>query len=154
MLTGAALQDHRKRQGLSRTALAALAGVHPDTVRYWERKANVDLRGYAPDRILRALGLAGVSQRGIYPGPRFSGYFSTTTRARGGVLTETDLPAVTTRRSWRCGARTRKGTPCQAKAMPGKTRCKFHGGLSTGPKTREGRDRIAEAQRRRWAKSR
>jgi hypothetical protein len=28
---------------------------------------------------------------------------------------------------------------------------KFHGGLSTGPKTPEGRARIAEAQRKRWA---
>jgi uncharacterized protein YjiS (DUF1127 family) len=32
----------------------------------------------------------------------------------------------------------------------GKARCRFHGGLSTGPKTQAGRARIAEAQRRRW----
>ncbi len=32
----------------------------------------------------------------------------------------------------------------------GKARCRFHGGLSTGPKTAAGRARIAEAQRRRW----
>jgi len=32
----------------------------------------------------------------------------------------------------------------------GKARCRFHGGLSTGPKTEAGRTRIAEAQRRRW----
>ena len=51
----------------------------------------------------------------------------------------------------RCGAQTRKGTPCKAKALPGKTRCKFHGGMSTGPKTAEGRQKIADAQRRRWA---
>lgn len=50
-----------------------------------------------------------------------------------------------------CGARTRKGTPCKAKALQGKTRCRFHGGLSTGPKTPEGRERIAAAQRKRWA---
>jgi hypothetical protein len=31
----------------------------------------------------------------------------------------------------------------------GKARCRFHGGLSTGPKTQAGRARIAEAQRRR-----
>ena len=31
-------------------------------------------------------------------------------------------------------------------------RCRLHGGLSTGPKTPEGRARIAEAQRRRWAR--
>ena len=32
----------------------------------------------------------------------------------------------------------------------GKARCRFHGGLSTGPKTEAGRARIAETQRRRW----
>lgn len=51
-----------------------------------------------------------------------------------------------------CGARTtRKGTPCRNKSEPGRKRCKFHGGRSTGPKTTEGRERIAEAQRKRWA---
>ena len=29
-------------------------------------------------------------------------------------------------------------------------RCKFHGGHSTGPRTQEGRNRIARAQRERW----
>jgi hypothetical protein len=32
----------------------------------------------------------------------------------------------------------------------GKGRCRFHGGLSTGPKTEAGRAGITEAQRRRW----
>jgi hypothetical protein len=32
---------------------------------------------------------------------------------------------------------------------PGKARCHYHGGLSTGPKTEAGRNRIAAAQRRR-----
>jgi hypothetical protein len=36
--------------------------------------------------------------------------------------------------------------------MPGKRRCKFHGGASTGPKTSEGRATISAAQRVRWAK--
>lgn len=51
-----------------------------------------------------------------------------------------------------CGAKTtRKGTPCRNKSEPGRRRCKFHGGMSTGPRTKEGKARIAEAQRRRWA---
>jgi hypothetical protein len=50
-----------------------------------------------------------------------------------------------------CGAQTRKGQPCRLLAEPGRRRCKFHGGKSTGPRTPEGRARIAEAQRRRWA---
>lgn len=49
-----------------------------------------------------------------------------------------------------CGARTRKGTACLVRVEPGKRRCRFHGGLSTGPKTEEGKARIAAAQRRRW----
>jgi hypothetical protein len=49
-----------------------------------------------------------------------------------------------------CGARNRQGRPCAVRVEPGKTRCRFHGGLSTGPRTPEGRQRIAAAQRRRW----
>ncbi len=49
-----------------------------------------------------------------------------------------------------CGAKTRKGAPCRMKSEPGKKRCKFHGGKSTGPRTQEGRQRIAAAQVRRW----
>ena len=52
-----------------------------------------------------------------------------------------------------CGAKTRKGTPCKALSEPGKRRCKLHGGKSTGAKTAEGRARIVEAQKRRWAKA-
>jgi hypothetical protein len=49
-----------------------------------------------------------------------------------------------------CGARNRQGKPCAVRVEPGKRRCRFHGGLSTGPRTAEGRARIAQAQRRRW----
>ena len=49
-----------------------------------------------------------------------------------------------------CGAKTRAGGRCQIRAEPGKARCRFHGGKSTGPKTQSGRARIAEAQRLRW----
>lgn len=41
-----------------------------------------------------------------------------------------------------CGARRhRDGQPCQAKSEPGKRRCRFHGGRSTGPRTDEGKAR-------------
>lgn len=49
-----------------------------------------------------------------------------------------------------CGAKTRAGASCQAPAMPN-GRCKLHGGRSTGPLSDVGRERIAAAQRRRWA---
>ena len=46
----------------------------------------------------------------------------------------------------RCGARTKAGTPCQRPAVKKKGRCTRHGGKSTGPRTEEGRARIAAAQ--------
>jgi hypothetical protein len=48
-----------------------------------------------------------------------------------------------------CGARTRKGTRCASRVVKGQERCRLHGGLSTGPKTAEGRARIAQSNRRR-----
>ncbi len=42
-----------------------------------------------------------------------------------------------------CQAITRRGTACQCKPLPGNKRCKFHGGLSTGPKTPAGRAQSA-----------
>ena len=52
-----------------------------------------------------------------------------------------------------CGARNRRGEACVVRVEPGKRRCRFHDGLSTGPRTSEGKAGIAEAQRRRWARS-
>jgi hypothetical protein len=49
----------------------------------------------------------------------------------------------------RCGARarTRGGQPCQAPAVRGSARCRMHGGLSTGPRTKKG---LRRSQRARW----
>ena len=71
-------------------------------------------------------------------------------------------PRLTKRMRPRCGAKTRLGSPCQARAVwnkvndrPVNGRCKLHGGLSTGPKTDEGKRRSAQAARdglkRYWA---
>jgi len=49
-----------------------------------------------------------------------------------------------------CAAQTRRGTSCRRRALDN-GRCRNHGGVSTGPKTAAGRQRISEAQRRRWA---
>ena len=48
----------------------------------------------------------------------------------------------------RCGAKTRSGTPCAKYPIAGKRRCRLHGGMSTGPRTPEGRARIAQANLR------
>lgn len=42
-----------------------------------------------------------------------------------------------------CGAKTRSGTPCQRRDLLKGDRCRLHGGLSTGPKTLEGKQRSA-----------
>jgi hypothetical protein len=48
-----------------------------------------------------------------------------------------------------CGAkRHRDGQPCQALSEPGKERCRFHGGRSTGPRTPEGKERALANLRR------
>jgi|GEM_PF-1646721 len=44
-------------------------------------------------------------------------------------------------RGLRCGAKTRKGTPCKRNDIYGNGRCKFHGGMSTGPQTEAGKNR-------------
>ncbi len=60
----------------------------------------------------------------------------------------------------RCGAKTRKGTPCKAPAVwlagepaPRNGRCRMHGGLSPGPKTEAGKEAIRESNRRRARKT-
>lgn len=42
-----------------------------------------------------------------------------------------------------CGAKTRAGTPCKRTDIYANGRCKFHGGLSTGPTSAEGLARAA-----------
>jgi hypothetical protein len=49
----------------------------------------------------------------------------------------------------RCGARCLDGHSCRRWPVRGKARCPKHGGLSTGPRTEEGRARIAQSNRNR-----
>ncbi len=44
----------------------------------------------------------------------------------------------------RCGAKTRAGTPCKLNSIYSNGRCKFHGGLSTGATTKEGKAKVAK----------
>ena len=60
-------------------------------------------------------------------------------------------------RDWpgkRCLAKTRRGTACQKAALKGKARCRLHGGLSTGPRTAEGKARAAAAHTKHGRRSR
>ena len=46
-----------------------------------------------------------------------------------------------------CSAKSKRtGQQCRAPAIAGKSKCRFHGGKSTGPKTPEGRQRCAQAR--------
>ena len=46
-----------------------------------------------------------------------------------------------------CNAKSKRtGVQCRAPASKGKSKCRFHGGVSTGPKTKQGRQRCAEAK--------
>lgn len=55
-----------------------------------------------------------------------------------------------------CGAKTRTGSPCKKEAgwgtdHLGRGRCKLHGGSSTGPKSKEGKERVAQNARKHGA---
>lgn len=68
---------------------------------------------------------------------------STPQEARRGWLKSGNPPGDFTKAA-RCGAKTRRRTPCQCPAMAN-GRCRLHGGLSTGPKTPAGIERIRRA---------
>lgn len=65
-------------------------------------------------------------------------------RARANNFGKKEKPAWLIARESRlrvlCGARRRRDEkPCQALSVPGKKRCKWHGGKSTGPRTTKGK---------------
>lgn len=65
-------------------------------------------------------------------------------QARAGANNSGRCPTVNSAEQARviCGAKRRRdGEPCQGLSVPGKRRCKWHGGASTGPRTDEGRAR-------------
>ena len=157
-MTGADLRAHRKAAGFSQAALAKRAGFARGAVGYWERKAVVPTRYGAPRRFCDVLGV-----RHFPPSNAHAGGWGLSLpdpwQARLDALAEVQMVAWLAREAQRaakrrvlCGAKTRKGNPCLNLSEPGKRRCKFHGGKSTGPRIGEGRARIAAAQRLRWAK--
>lgn len=154
-LTGGDLRAKRKAANLSQAGLAQAAGIGRQAVSYWENKPALDLRGWACKRMLAALGILPV----LPPQTRARGdgllpiWAATERRAMEQARAAAEKPEAQRLARLRvpCGATTRKGQPCRMKSEPGRRRCKFHGGCSTGPRTPEGRARIAEAQRRRWA---
>lgn len=156
-MTGAELRAARKAAKVTQADLAKRIGVSRDTVQYWEAKAQIGWHG-AWRLMAEALGL-----RINFPSNARAGAWGVSWReqvdAQAEALFAAYLARTIERQAQRlatlrviCGAKTRKGGQCRNKSEPGKRRCKFHGGKSTGAKTPEGLARIAEAQRRRWAR--
>ena len=68
---------------------------------------------------------------------------------RRGRLKNGNPPATPFRASlWREEPST--GRPCRGPAIHGKRRCRLHGGLSTGPRTPEGLERIRQLGTKHW----
>jgi len=156
-MTGAELRTHRKAARMSQSVLAQRAGIRRHAVSFWECKAEIDPRGWAVRRMAKVLRLKLPDYRASKARARAWG--NTDWRAQMDARIEARLAPYLEREAQRaarqravCGARTRKGMSFRNISEPGKRRCKFHGGKSTGPKTVEGRGRIAEAQRKRWRK--
>ena len=156
-MTGAELRAARKAARITQADLAKRVGVSRDTVQYWEAKAQIGWNG-AWRLMAEALGL-----RINPPTIARAGGWGVSWREQADLQAEAMFAACLARRKALdaqaaarlrviCGAKTRKGGQCRNKSEPGKRRCKFHGGKSTGAKTPEGLARIAEAQRRRWAR--
>lgn len=154
-MNGGDLRLARRAAGLSQAALARRAGVGRHAVSYWECRERPDPKAWAVKRMLTELGLTDLPY-----------FFTQATCARACANTVLDTGRDKSRQAHvgaracssaplpaRCGAVRKNGKPCRHKVEPDKKRCKFHGGCSTGPRTAEGRARIAEAQRRRWAES-
>ena len=131
--TAAELKAWRAAAGWSQRDLARAAEVHVNTVKYHEGMPGI-IGGWAVEKFRTAFESACV----LPPKSPWAARFLP--EENGGAEHEVKL----------CGAKTRKGGSCKQKALPGRTRCKFHGGMSTGPRTAKGRQRIAEGQRRRW----
>ena len=65
--------------------------------------------------------------------------------AKGSVLIGLDTRFGADWPGQRCGAKTRRGTACRRPANKRNGRCRLHGGASSGPRTEQGRAKIAAA---------
>lgn len=181
IVSGDQLRAARAKLGWSQTDLGRVAGLHRNAVGYWERHESIRCQNSngAVVRMREAFERAGIrfteprklrrpkagrvefcrSSRLSARGHHVMEQAKTAVSAEAthsyrkpekpSSPTEARVPTVI-RPKQECGARTRKGLPCKRAAYTN-GRCRNHGGLSTGPKTWEGRRRCAEAVRNAWA---
>lgn len=150
-LSGKQLAALRRAADLNQTELARAARIGRNSVSYWENRPSVSRNSYAAKRIFAVLDIAIRTGTATLPNweARLTGRHAK--RAEAAPAQEDPALDIGNLKPTKCGARTRKGQRCRLAPEPGKRRCRAHGGLSTGAQTPEGRARIAEAQRRRWA---
>ena len=147
------LRAARVAAGLTQQQLADKAGFHRQAVIYWERKVGeFSMRWGAPAAFAKVLGM-----KYNFPTPTRARVYevldSEWLRKQTERLAEAERSRAARRRQT-CGAKTRKGSPCRLQSEPGRRRCKYHGGMSTGPRTAEGKRRISDAQKKRWKRAR
>ena len=168
---GPQIKAARSLLGWTQSRLAQASGLHPNAIAYWEGHDDIPTGIYqqpvACRRIRAALLEAGVEflqlpLLGVRLVARHNNARNTRRRARAhdGVLRPlrprkcktSVIPAqpISARGpATACAAKTRTGRPCVRRGMAN-GRCPNHGGLSSGPKSDAGRQRIAEAQKQRW----
>ncbi len=128
----------RTASGPTQAELGETIGCGRHAVGYWEAKGIVPLAHGVPARIAAQFS-------------DFLRYFRDPAKRAhlGSVVPRNTVQHGKQRPT--CGAKTRNDHPCRAKGEPGRKRCELHGGLSTGPRTQEGRNRISLAQQQRCA---
>jgi len=136
----------RKALGWSQERLGSLCGISRHSVSATENRTR-PIKTYAINAFADALNQAGAQ---LVPLPIVRDYYTfwPSVDPLHAVYRPEPKPKM------RCRAKTRSGKPCKRWPEKGKTRCKLHGGSSTGPKTRTGKQAISEAQKKRWQKYR
>lgn len=158
LVHGSDIRAARKKKGWSQRELGKRAGLSREAIRYWERKGTIIPRNpnEGPARIGRSLDLDGLCFTADYSQKRSQARLDfeqakldRSADVMHATIHHQRICEDETRRVI-CDAETRCGRSCQLVSEKGKRRCRFHGGRSTGPRTPEGKARIAEVQRQRW----
>ena len=169
IVMGAQIRAARSLLGWSQDELARAADLNANAVAYWEQTVAIPTGRHEPHacrKIARALSCAGVEFIGhakpgvrLVENPNYCSNPPSRARARHGLKLilsglavrrcKTVLESHTKLRVL-CGAKTRAGAFCQRQSLAN-GRCRNHGGMSTGPRTAEGRRRISVVQHERWA---
>lgn len=142
--TGKDIRAFRKQAGWTQQELATRSGFARGAVSHWENRTG-PINGVAVSRFAQALKDLG------YP---IQPYGTRKIITVHNVMTPIIEVHPLRPDDKRCKALNRKGERCKAKAINGRGVCRNHGGLSTGPKSEAGKERIRQAQIKRWSEYR